>query len=234
MADPFRKYKHFTYRELYWKLKRDGMPNDLIEKTVEALRQHRRALTTAKQRERERTKQWGEVISSLQHERRIVRSMVRYKTATPSPERDDFVREYDALLTKLYERLQAKRHLNNALPEHSHWTDYVPEHIKEAFRIAADSIPPRQKAKVKEPFRKADPTKLRDLRQGRLLRYIEKSLETVIAKLEVSPDDEATARREFVLREAKKRVRAMPIDAHIPNHWRDVVPEMLVGYEDTN
>ena len=144
------------------------------------------------------------------------------------------MREYDALLTKLYERLQAKRHLNNALPEHSHWTDYVPEHIKEAFRIAADSIPPRQKAKVKEPFRKADPTKLRDLRQGRLLRYIEKSLETVIAKLEVSPDDEATARREFVLREAKKRVRAMPIDAHIPNHWRDVVPEMLVGYEDTN
>lgn len=234
MADPFRKYRHYSYRELYWKLKRDGLPHDMIEKTLTAVREHRRALTTAKQKERERAKQWGEVISSLQHERRIVRSMVRYKTSEPAPERDEFVREYDALLTKLYDRLHAKRHLKNALPEHSHWTDFVPAHIKEAFRVAADSIPPRQRAKVKEPFRRTDPTKLRDLRQGRLLRYIEKSLETVIAKLEVAPDDEATARREFVLREARKRVRAMPIDAHIPNHWRDVVPEMLVGYEDTN
>lgn len=227
MADPFRKYDGRSYREIRWQLVRQDTPEEMIEHTIEAIRAHRRARTNAKLQRNERDKQWGELLASLQHERKILRSMVRYKTKEPAPERDDFVKHYMAALDTLYDKLTAKRRMDGRLPEHSHWTDYVPQRIKQAFIDEAASIPPRQKAKFKDPFRKADPSKLRDLRHGRLLRQIRSCLETVIARLEVDPENETANRREYLLRRAHERTKALPIDAHVPSHWSDMVQDLI-------
>lgn len=227
MSDPFRKYDGLAYREVRWRLWRQDMPEEIIEQTITALREHRKMLAIAKAKQRERDKQWGEIIQSLQHERKIVRSMVRYKTKFPAPERDQFVQDYFDLLGTLYEKLQSKWRLKRELPEHSHWTDYVPAHIKAAFMQASNDIPPRQKAKFKEPFRKADPIKLHNLRMGRLSRRINKELDTAITTLDMAPEDAKAARKEFLLREAGKRLKELPITAHVPTHWRDLVPDLM-------
>ena len=234
MADPFRKYDNLTYREIGWKLRYQQVPEEMIEQTIAAIKEHRRNLATAKAQVRAREKQWGEVISSLQHERKIVRSMLRYKTKEPAPERDAFLAAYMTALDTLYEKLHAKKRLERALPEHSHWTDYVPEKIKQAFIEEADLVPPRQKARFKAPFRKADPTKLRDLRFNRLLRHIHKHLDTTIARLQINPEDKRYARQEYLLRKAIHRVKVLPIDAHVPNHWTDMVQDLLTEHEDSD
>lgn len=227
MADPFRKYQGLTYREIAWRLRYTQMPEEMIESTIASIKEHRRALATAKAKIREREKQWGEVLASLQHERKIVRSMLRYKTKEPAPERDEFLAHYMTVLDELYEKLQAKKRLDRELPTHSHWTDYVPERVRKAFIEEADLVPPRQKARFKQPFKRTDPTKLRDLRQGRLLRHIQKALDTVIGRLEIDPDNPRYGRLEYLLRKALHRTKKLPIDAHVPNHWKYMVPDLM-------
>jgi hypothetical protein len=226
MSNPFRKYDGLSYRDIRWRLRYRKMPEDLIDKTIAELKEHRRARQIAKAKSRERTKQWGEVLASLQHERKIVRSMMRYKTTTPTPERDAFVTAYADALTTLYGKLLAKQKLSQELPTHSHWTDYVPERIKEAFRLESDAIPPRQKAKHKEPFVREDTTRLRNLRQGRLLRHIDKERETTAILLETDPNNEQLQRKEWLLTQATKRARAFGPRDHVPSHWRALVKDL--------
>lgn len=232
MSDPYRKYDGLSYREIYWRLRYRETPEEMIEQTVAAIREYRRERTTAKAKLRELDKQWGEVIASLQHERKIVRSMMRYKTTTPTPERDEYLNAYAEVLTKLYDKMTAKRRLHRELPEHSHWTDFVPEKIKEAFRLASDGIPPRQKAKHKEPFKRTDPMQLSDLRRGRLLRHIAKELDTTISNLDADPNNERLARKEHLLRIAHKRTKALPPDAHVPQHWTALVQDLIEQAKD--
>ena len=89
MTPLIRKYKTLSYREVTWRLRKENLPETLVMQTVEALRAERAEQHKRKLSARASNKAWGEVIEALQHERRIVRSMVRYKTAEPAPERDE-------------------------------------------------------------------------------------------------------------------------------------------------
>lgn len=237
MANPYRKYDGLSYREIGWRLRYQHMPEALIEKTIEGIKEWRAARTLEKRRKRVRETAWSEVISLLQHERRIVRAMLRYKTKDPAPERDEFVQAYFDVLTQLYERLLSKKNLGEGdpprkeMPKHSHWVDYVPEKTRRAFKLAADEIPHRQKARFKEPFMRVSTFELHDLRKGRLLRKTRKDLQAVEQRLLVSPDDEQAQRKQHALRTAVQRINAMEANAHVPNHWADVIPELLVNYQ---
>ena len=88
MSDPFRKYDRLSYREIGWQLRYRQTPEELIDQTIAAIKEYRRQRTAAKAASRQRHKFWGELLHSLQHERKIVRAMLRYKTTTPTPERD--------------------------------------------------------------------------------------------------------------------------------------------------
>ena len=232
MSDPFRRFDGLTYREITARLERDGLPPEQVEATLTDIRAHRSHRSNAKRHRRESNKQWGEVIQTLQHERRILRGMVRYKTKEPAPERDDFVVQYMKVLDTLYEKLQAKRRLSHEMPEHSHWVDYVPDRIKQAFIRAADMVPVRDRAKFKTPFQRVSPPALTDLRRSRLLRYTRATLEAVIAKQDVDPDDTKAHRKEWLLREAIKRINELPFNAHVPNHWADMVRDVMYENDD--
>ena len=223
-----RKFDGLSYRDMRWRLHRQGLPDEMIEQTVASVQAYRKARADSKRQKLVHGKAWKELIAALQHERRIVRSMVRYKTAEPAPERDDFINSYFAALNRLYEKLEQKRKDGkSAMPEHSHWTDYVPEHIKAAFAEAAAGIPPRHKAKIKEPFKRTSPLDLRNLRHARLLRRTTNERATVMLRLQADPDDDRAQRKVQVLATALKRLARMDADAHVPDHWRDLVPEMV-------
>jgi hypothetical protein len=228
MAHPYRKYEGKTYREIGWALRYKQMPEPLVEQTLAAIREWRNQNANDKRMKAQRNKAWGEVITALQHERRIVRSMLRYKSATPTPERDALFSAYADLLTKLYEKLHKQRHLDRALPEHSHWTDFVPERVKAAFRLEEDAVPHKQKAKTKALFQRTSPITLCTLRHGRILRKARADLLAVRQVLLIKPDDEQAKRKAHALETAITRIKDMEINAHVPNHWADMVPDLLV------
>lgn len=232
MSNPFLKYDGLTYRELRYKFAAAGMPEAEIDLQLLRIREFRSVRNTEKKRKRALSKQWGEVIAPLQHERRILRAMLRYKTKTPAPERDEFVEQYFNALTTVYERLCKKRDLDKMLPEHSHWTDYVPEKIKWAFIDAANAVPPRDKAKFKEPFQRTSPIALSALRRGRLLRYTRATLEALLVKQDVNGEDPRADRKEKLLRLAIDRIKELPPNAHVPNHWADMVRDKLNPDDD--
>lgn len=233
MRTNFRDLDGLSYRDIHTRFERAGMPDHMIEQTITEIRHDRATRANRKRQTKERNKRWGEIIASLQHERRILRGMLRYKTKAPAPERDEFVEQYFAVLTRLYEKLTARKSLDKELPEHSHWTDYVPEKVRQAFIHAANDVPPRDRAKMKEPFQRTDPLELAELRRGRMLRYIRATLDSVRMRLDASPDDVVAVRKHDLLVEAIKRVNEMPANAHIPNHWADVVRDKLQPNDDT-
>lgn len=233
MRDPYKKYEGIAYRELLGKLRREGMSEQEAEETILDIKRTRAVRSNSKRQQKELAKQWGEVIEALQHERRILRGMVRYKTKTPAPERDEFVTQYYAALSMLYERLCKKRSLERELPEHSHWTDFVPDRIKDALITAASAVPPRDKAKFKEPFQRTSPINLSIRRQERLLRATRATLEAVLIKQDVATEDPKLDRKEWLLREALNRIKALPSNAHVPNHWADMVRDMMQEGDDT-
>ena len=233
MSDPYRKYAGYSYREIRAKLFSEGHTPEMADLTLAQIKRQRSAQSIAKRQRKESDKQWGEVVEALQHERRIVRSMVRYKTKTPAPEREEFVAEYFAVLNKLYERLEKLRRIDRELPEHTHWTDFVPDRLKEAVRVAADEVPPRDRAKFKQPCQRTSPINLCVKRKARLLRYTRATLETTIERLDEDPENEKLARKELLLRKAIDRVNALDDNAHVPNHWAQMVPDLMRPDDDS-
>lgn len=210
MATRGEPFKGLSYRVIAWKLRDKGMPETLVMQTIEQLKRDRAERTKERAARRVHRTAWDEVIEPLQHERRIVRTMVRYKTAEPAPERDEFVTNYNAVLIKTYERLVNLRN-RGGMPEHNHWTDYVPDNIKEAFIQAAADIPPRNRAKMKTPFERTIPMDLHDRRKGRLLRRTRTE--------RLTAESEGNIEKMYKLDEALDRIHALPPNAYVPNTW---------------
>lgn len=233
MRNPYKKYEGIPYRELRPKLVREGMSEQEAEALILDIKHTRAVQSNNKRQQKELAKQWGEVIEALQHERRILRGMVQYKPKTPAPEREEFVLQYYAALSKLYGILCKKRSLERELPEHSHWTDFVPDHVKDALIGAANAVPPRDRAKFKEPFLRTSPINLSIRRRERLLRATRATLDSVLIRQDVTQEDSKLDRKEWLLRGAIKRIHALPDNAHVPNHWADMVRDLMNPDDDT-
>lgn len=225
MRDPYSKYKGKTYRAITWELRNADIPEPMVQDTIEAIKAFRKTRTKELAKIREINKQWGEIITGLQHERKIVRSMVRYKTKDPSPERAQFVRDYFDVLNKLYEKLNNRKNERKELPKHDHWTDYVPEHIKAAFVSEMLSIPRREKAKIKTPFERRLPFELYALKKVRLQRATRKQLNTAVEKLNLDPLDTKLREQVDAMRLALERINNLEAGTHVPNTWHAMVDE---------
>ncbi len=226
MRNQYREFEGMSTRDIQWRLRNRGLPEPLIDKMIEGISTERKEKGNASRAKRVHTKAWRELFAVLQHERKIVRSMVRYKTATPAPERDDLVDAYFAVLNKLHDKLVALRY-RGGMPEHSHWVDYVPQRIQDALIDAAAIIPPRHKAKLKEPFQRTSPTIMHNLRHARLLRKTEKERSTLLIRLETNSDNDQVHIKLKRIDTAIKRIKAMEDNAHVPDHWASMVPDLF-------
>lgn len=225
MANPYRKFDGLTYREVYWRLHHSGMPEEIIEQTIEALRDYRKDMTDHRRAVLARRKQWAEVISVLQHERRIVRSMKKYETRNPNPERTEFIDAYMAVLDKLHAKLSLRHRQATEAPPHDHWSDYVPEHIRTTLTNAAAGIPRTAHAKTKTPFTRTAPAKIAATRKERLRRRCVKERNTYLDKLRLDPHDSEAQKKVDGISRALDRLKTLEPNDHVPNHWAGLLGE---------
>lgn len=219
MPNLLRKYHRKTLEQVKWALRYQEMPEVIVESTVATLKELRLNDRKRKAHDREMKKLWGEIINPLQHERRIVRSMLRYKPRTPTPERDEFVAAYDMALTKLYHKLIKIKTDTDATPEHRHWVDYVPEVVRLTLTQAAGDVPVRQKAKFKTPFERTLPAIEHNKQVSRLRRRTRTELETVERALSVDPEDEDLRAKHARIKAAMAKIKLLKSNEAVPFTW---------------
>lgn len=219
MSDPYRKFDGLSYREVLSRLTRQQLPEEIIEQTIHALRAYRKERGDNRRATLVRRRAWAEVISVLQHERRIVRSMKKYTTRQASPERTDFIDAYMAVLDRLHGKLTLEHRQATHTPPHDHWVDYVPEHIRTALTHAADGIPRTAHAKTKEPFARTAPTKINEKRKQRLYKKSLQEKNTLLDKLALDPQDTDAQTRVAQITQALVRLKEMQPTDHVPDHW---------------
>lgn len=157
--------------------------------------------------------QWGEFMAPLIHEHKTIRSIMRYKG---SQERADALEAYELVLDKLKSRLYLMRREKNKTPlqlhpERTHWSDYVPAHIRDEVHRLFDAIPYKAKAKVKIPFARTVPAILHNKQRERLLRSTHKALDRA--------QSEGNAHAVSRIKEALRIIRDMGMNEPVPATW---------------
>jgi hypothetical protein len=103
-------------------------------------------------------------------------------------------------------------------PERTHWSDYVPAHIRDEVHLLFDAIPYKAKAKVKLPFARTIPAILHNKRRERLLRSTRKALDRAQSEYAVTPSDE-NAHTLSRIKEAMRIIRDMNMNEPVPATW---------------
>jgi len=181
------KYSHLwlmTDKEIHNMLLRKGIRGADARAVRDAVKAEKAVVRAERAKTRTVKDLWRNVINPLVNEQRSVRSMLRYESERyPNPERRQALNGYDLLLKKVKLKLREYKHYAKRTPKEQalrekekgklipndgeHWTDWVPQHIKQATVEAFLAIPRAAKARVKEPFprimTKADNEKLRGM-----------------------------------------------------------------------
>jgi hypothetical protein len=99
-----------------------------------------------------------------------------------------------------------------------HWTDWVPNKIKERIATAFFELPHRPKAKRKVPFQRIMLPDQHEKAKARLLKATLKEIDTLERRQMVAPDEDRQAKLDR-MRKALKIIEAMTDNEHIPATW---------------
>ena len=179
MAYRYAKYLEMGEKQIHNALVTKGLPPSEIEQMKIIIAEQKAKRRADRAHRVQMDLQWGELVAPLTHERKIVRSVMRYKGG--SAERTTALQAYLAVLDKLTERLTLMRREHNQTPlqlhpERHHWADYVPQHIKDRVVALFDAVPHTPTAKRKRPFVRTVPAILHGKQKDRLLRRTLKDL----------------------------------------------------------
>jgi hypothetical protein len=213
----------------YMKLSANQLHNTLVDKGVTPLEMESIKRIVDEQKEHKRSEgahkrqmdlQWGEFLAPLIHERKTVRSIMRYKGST---ERADALEGYLLVLDRVQEKLYLLRREQNQTPlqihpERTHWSDYVPQRIRDEVCDAFDSIPHKPKAKTKVPFLRTVPVILHNKQRARLERRTIKALGVAESNHTIDPSEE-NERELARIKDALKIIRAMQPNEPVPATW---------------
>lgn len=213
----------------YMKLSANQLHNALVDRGLTPLEMESIKRIVAEQKEHKRSKgahkrqmdlQWGEFLAPLIHERKTVRSIMRYKGA---PERAEALELYLAVLDKVQDRLYLLQREKNQTPlqiypERTHWSDYVPQRIRDEVCDAFNAIPYKPKAKVKVPFLRTVPVILHNKQRDRLERRTIKALDVAQSNYTIEPSEE-NGQAVTQIKEALKVIRAMQPNEPVPATW---------------
>lgn len=172
----------------------------------------------------------GELLTPLRYEARLVRRMMQYEG---SPERAVALTGYLQVLDKLEERLNGywatdEQSLSDYIREKSvpnngtHWTDFVPTHIKQRVNSLFSQIPPKAKARVKIPFERKVPMSAHYAAKDRLKRRTIKELNKVLAVHNAMP----TSRTEDIVTDMRHALALLDkLNEHepVPTTWKGLL-----------
>lgn len=203
------KYEHLmrlTANELHnhcESLRKKGV-NELIitsiKRTVLENKAHRKSTRAHGKQLRN---QWRVIMSPLMAEKKAVRSLLLYKHSLSHEERKAALEGYMVVIEKVEAKLKG---IMTTTPDRGkppltpmqhdntkkHWTDYVPQHIKDRVCELFDAIPHHPRQKVKHPFPRTMPEEQHAKLKARLIQRTEKDLRRAKQDALLNPDHEET------------------------------------------
>jgi hypothetical protein len=204
-------YKH------YIKLTPNQLHNRLIERKTPPMQAEHIKKTVAEQQamlksENARTIQltrlWQEFTEPLNTERENVMGMLRYKGCENDEARRDALEAYltvlNALKAKMTNHCKQDRKTPSMIAEEKklindgkHWTDWIPQKIKDRVITLFQEIERKPKAKIKIPFQRLIPADLHAKQATRLRNRTLKDLAMAQQTLDLDPheDNEAKVRQ---------------------------------------
>jgi hypothetical protein len=217
----------------YMKLSANALHNALVERGLSPPEMQEIKDIVAEQKEHKRSRGahkkqmdllWGELVAPLKHERKTVKSIMRYKG---SPERAEALETYLLVLDKLIERMYLMQREKDKTPaqlypERTHWSDYVPQRIRDEVCDMFAAIPYKAKAKVKTPFARTVPAILHNKQRARLERRTIKELGIAEIDHTLDPSDKNAQTVEQIKR-ALKIIKGMQSHEPVPATWHGLV-----------
>lgn len=145
--------------------------------------------------------QWRVIMSPLMAEKKAVRSLLLYKNSLSHEERKTALEGYMVVIEKVEAKL---REIMTTSPApktppltpmqydntKKHWTDYVPQHIKDRVCLLFDAIPHHPRQKVKHPFPRTMPEEQHAKLKARLIQRTEKDLRRAKQDALLNPENE--------------------------------------------
>lgn len=221
MGYQYTRYMKLSANALHHALQARNLPPDKVQEIKRIVDEQKIIKRKQNAHKRQMDLLWGELTAPLMHERKTVKSIMRYKG---TPERAEALEGYFEVLDKLVERLYIMRRDKDKtpaqlFPERTHWSDYVPQHIKDEVCLLFDAIPYKAKAKVKIPFARTVPAILHNKQRARLERRTLKELaiaERNHAHIEASEKSAQTIER---IKKALKIIKSLQPNEPVPATW---------------
>lgn len=221
MGYRYVKYMKLSANALHHALMVRNLPPDTVDEIKRIVDEQKATKRKQDAHKRQMDLQWGEFLAPLIHEHKTVRSIMRYKG---SPERADALEAYEAVLDKVKSNLYLLQKEKNKTPsqlypERTHWSDYVPQRIRDEVCDAFADIPYKAKAKTKIPFARTIPVVINTKQRARLERRTRKELaiaERNYAHIEAS---DKTAKTIANIKQALRIIKDLKPTDPVPVTW---------------
>lgn len=207
--------------------------HDSIKREVEAFKKQRKV---EKLKAYYQTNLWRDLLRNLNYELANTRVGRKYQSKHPTPERDAAFDAYILVMEKLSALIEHNYALTGITPSNlakeknvpnngEHWTDWVPEHIKEKITTKFDGIPFTPKTKRKLPFqRTARPVRNGSAKTKRevLIDVVRNELEAIV-QLRAVADTEKVRNKQQQLRRALDWLEQATDSVAMPRTWHGVL-----------
>lgn len=229
----YESYLRFTANELHMHLtkqKRTLHPAEItkIKNDVAAMKE---AIRVDKITRANRRTEWTKVLAPLRYELNNAKVGRNYNGDT-CPQRIEAFDAYIAVMEKLNEMLAHRAKLLEKTPiqiataknlpnNGEHWTDWIPERIKQPIHEAFMSLPHKPKAKRKIPFLRTVTPNLHAKAKARLLSKTTKEIQTLETRILMQPTEERIEQMRK-MQAALKIIEDIGDNEFIPASWRGI------------
>ena len=252
----YPSYMAMTESKLNRHLVKRKFPDDLRHKIVELVTKQRHHRANEKRKRGQLTPLWEHLMLPLAGEIKNTHAMLRYTSRNEerNAARVEALTAYLTVITTLYDRFKELRRANEKSPirmakekdpplpnNGEHWTDWIPDHIRQRTLALFTRIPKLAYAKTKEPFSRVMPPDVHAKIKPRIERRLESDLavlETDLMLMELHPitgnplEDEETERallaqraRVDKARRAREILATMTDNEVLPITWHGLVDE---------
>jgi hypothetical protein len=197
MDTPYKHYIKLTPNQLHARLVARKTPPYQAESIKKIVAEQQALLKSENARTKQLTRLWREFMQPLEAERDNVQGMLRYK-GSENDERREALEAYltvlNVLKAKMINHCKQDRKTptmvasdKNLPNEGKHWTDWIPQKIKDRVIALFQEIERKPKAKIKTPFERLVPPSLHAKQLTRLKARTLKELAIAQQTLDLDP-----------------------------------------------
>lgn len=229
MTFPHKNFLGMSENAMLTILAKQNTPKPAIKQIIESVRNEKKRLRKEGARRTQYKRLWSELLEPLEYEIRLVERMLMYTSAkSHAAQRREALNAYIELLFKVKKRILKHEYLAEQTPSEIakekhypnngvHWSDWVPQEIKDAVVEAFAAIP-RDKVKVKVPFERKLPAVMHGKLKKRLLERTQKEYDLEWRKNSTDYTDERAARIKK-MKAALEWIAALEDGEAMPTTW---------------